>query len=71
MRRTCSLTRSGWNNIILYLGMVRTVLYPEEGVCADPVDKGAILGEGGGKPPSSDKERQLATDIAGGRRDSQ
>jgi hypothetical protein len=23
------------------------------------------LGEGGGKPPSSDKERQLATDIVG------
>ncbi len=44
-----------------------SVLYPEEGVCADPVDKGAILGEGGGKPPSSDKERQLATDIAGGK----
>jgi hypothetical protein len=41
------------------------VLYPEEGVCADPVDKGAILGEGGGKPPSSDKESQLATDIVG------
>jgi hypothetical protein len=42
-----------------------SVLYPEKGVCADPVDKGTILGEGGGKPPSSDKERQLATDIAG------
>ncbi len=42
-----------------------SVLYPEEGVCADPVDEGAILGEGGGKPPSSDKERQLATDIVG------
>ncbi len=44
-----------------------SVLYPEEGVCADPVDKGAILGEGGGKPPSSDKERQLATNIVGGK----
>ncbi len=43
------------------------VLYPEGGVCADPVDKGAILGEGGGKPPSSDKGRQLATDIVGGK----
>jgi hypothetical protein len=43
------------------------VLYPERGVCADPVDEGAILGEGGGKPPSSDKERQLATDIGGGK----
>jgi hypothetical protein len=32
------------------------VLYPEKGVCADPVDKGAILGEGGGKPHSSDKD---------------
>ncbi len=34
-------------------------------MCADPVDKGAILGEGGGKSPSSDKERQLTTDIVG------
>ncbi len=42
-----------------------SVSYPEEGVCADPVDESAILGEGGGKPPSSDKERQSATDIAG------
>ncbi len=45
--------------------MAHTVLYPKRGVCADPVDKGAILGEGGGKPPNSDKERQLATDVAG------
>jgi hypothetical protein len=44
-----------------------TVLYPEKGVCAVPVDKGAILGEGGGKPHSSDKERQLAPDIGGGK----
>ncbi len=29
-----------------------SVLYPEKGVCADPVDKGAILGEGGGRPPA-------------------
>jgi hypothetical protein len=42
-----------------------SVLYPKKGVCVDPVDKGAILGEGGGKTPSSDKGRQLATDIAG------
>ncbi len=28
-----------------------SVLYPEKGVCADPVDKGAILGEGGGWNP--------------------
>jgi hypothetical protein len=28
-----------------------SVLYPEKGVCADPVDKGAILGERGGGTP--------------------
>jgi hypothetical protein len=27
-----------------------SVLYPEKGMCADPVDKGTILGEGGGSP---------------------
>ncbi len=32
--------------------VVRIVLYPEKGVCADPVDKGAILGEGGGSSPA-------------------
>jgi hypothetical protein len=32
-----------------------SVLYPEKGVCADPVDKGAILGEGGGSPPTVTK----------------
>ncbi len=44
-----------------------TVLYPEKGMCADPVDKGAILGEGGEEPHSSDNERQLAPDIVGGK----
>jgi hypothetical protein len=43
------------------------VLYPKKGVGADPVDKGAILGEGGGGPHSSDKERQLAPDIGRGK----
>jgi hypothetical protein len=42
------------------------VLYPEKGVCADPVDEGAILGKGGPSPHSSDKERQLAPDIGRG-----
>ncbi len=42
------------------------VLYPEKGACADPVDKGAILGEGGPSPHSSDRERQLAPDIGRG-----
>ncbi len=44
-----------------------SVLHPKKEVCADPVDKGAILGEGGGGPHSSDKERQLAPDIGRGK----
>ncbi len=43
------------------------VLCPEKGVCADPVDEGAMLGEGGGGPHSSDKGRQLAPDIERGK----
>jgi hypothetical protein len=43
------------------------VLYPKKGVCADPVDKGAILGGGGVEPHSSDRERQLAPDIGRGK----
>ncbi len=45
----------------------RGVLYPKKGVCADPVDEGAILGKGGLSPHSSDKERQLAPDIGRGK----
>jgi hypothetical protein len=44
-----------------------SVLYPKKGVCADPVDEGAILGDGGGEPHSSDKGRQLAPDIGRGK----
>jgi hypothetical protein len=44
-----------------------SVLYPKKGVCADPVDKGAILGGGGVEPRSSDRERQLAPDIGRGK----
>ncbi len=43
------------------------VLYPKKGVCADPVDKGAILGRRGVEPHSSDRERQLAPDIGRGK----
>jgi hypothetical protein len=40
---------------------------PGKGVCADPVNKGAILkGEGPG-PPSGDKERQLSPDKGRGK----
>ncbi len=40
---------------------------PSQGVCADPVNRGAILeGEGLG-PPSGDKERQLSPDKGRGK----
>jgi hypothetical protein len=40
---------------------------PGKGVCADPVNRGAILeGEGPG-PPSGDKERQLSPDEGRGK----
>jgi hypothetical protein len=38
------------------------VLDPKKGVCAVPVDGGAILGRGGPDPHSRDRERQLAPD---------
>jgi hypothetical protein len=44
-----------------------TVPDPGKGVCADPVNRGAILeGEGPG-PPSGDKERQLSPDRGRGK----
>jgi hypothetical protein len=44
-----------------------TVLYPEEGVCADPVNGNAILGGGELNPHSRDRERQLAPDKGRGK----
>jgi hypothetical protein len=40
---------------------------PGKGVCADPVDGGAILGKGGPDPHSRDRERQLAPDKGRGK----
>ncbi len=38
------------------------VVDPGKGVCADPVNGGAILGKGGTGPKGGDKERQLSPD---------
>ncbi len=43
------------------------MLDPKKGVCADPVDGGAILGRGGPAPHSRDRERQLAPDKGSGK----
>jgi hypothetical protein len=47
--------------------MIINVLYPGKGVCADPVNEGAILGKGGAEPHSRDRERQLASDTGRGK----
>jgi hypothetical protein len=38
------------------------VVDPGKGVCADPVNGGAILGKGGTSPKGGNKERQLSPD---------
>ncbi len=43
------------------------MLDPKEGVCADPVDRAAILGGGGPDPHSRDRERQLTPDKGSGK----
>jgi hypothetical protein len=40
----------------------RPVPDPGKGVCADPVNGGAILGKGGPDPQGGNKERQLSPD---------
>jgi hypothetical protein len=40
---------------------------PGKGVCADPVNGGAILGKGGPDPRGGNKERQLDPDKGRGK----
>ncbi len=42
-----------------------SVADPGKGVCADPVNRDAILGKGGTGPGGGDKERQLSLDKEG------
>ncbi len=46
---------------------VHSVPDPGKGVCADPVNKGAILEGGGPGPPGGNKERQLSPDKGRGK----
>ncbi len=47
--------------------MAICVLNPGKGVCADSVERGAILEVKGPGPPSGDSERQLSPDRGGGK----
>ncbi len=47
--------------------MIRNVVDPGEGVCADPVNEGAILRKGGPDPQGGNKERQLSSDKRRGK----
>jgi hypothetical protein len=54
-------------NILLFYrshDWARIVIVPDpgKGVCADPVNGGAILGKGGPDPRGGNKERQLSPD---------
>jgi hypothetical protein len=47
---------------LLPSNVVFIVSDPGKGVCADPVNGGAILGKGGPDPQGVNKERQLSPD---------
>jgi hypothetical protein len=46
----------------MFTWVVFTVPDPGKGVCADPVNGGAILGKGGPGPQGGNRERQLSPD---------
>ncbi len=53
--------------VLCWLSWILCVLNPGKGVCADPVEKGAILEVKGPGPPSGDSEGQLSPDRGGGK----
>jgi hypothetical protein len=55
---------SGPGSDLLY---VVSVPHPGKGVCADPVNRIAILEGGGPGPPGGNKERQLSPDKIRGK----
>ncbi len=48
-----------WLGMLLCIPLVPD---PSKGVCADPMNRGAILGKGGPDPQGGNKERQLIPD---------
>ncbi len=54
-------------SVCMYIFINSTVSDPRKGVCADPVNGGAVLGKGGLDPHSRDRERQLAPDKGRGK----
>jgi hypothetical protein len=49
----------------MILKKIIIVVDPGKGVCADPVNRDAILGKGGTGPKGGNKERQLSPDRDG------
>jgi hypothetical protein len=62
-------SRTGGGDYTLPLSFkIRSVLHPEKGECADPVNEDAILKvERGGESQDRNRERQLASDSGGGK----
>jgi hypothetical protein len=48
--------------LLVHTFQILSVSDPGKGVCADPVNGGAILGKGGPDPQGGNKERQLSPD---------
>jgi hypothetical protein len=65
----CKLKKIAFQVLIQFTFLIttqfgHTVIVPDpgKGVCADPVNGGAILGKGGPDPKGGNKERQLSPD---------
>ncbi len=70
MKGTCMIMTGNYNNgektMTMMCGTI-IMMDPGKGVCADPVNGGAILGKGGPDPHSRDREHQLAPDKGRGK----
>ncbi len=63
-----AIVKNDWQKTLLgSWGDDITVPDPGKGVCADPVNRGAILEGGGPGPPGGNKERQLSPEKGRGK----
>jgi hypothetical protein len=64
---TGSTNRTTSGNAFFTGSADNSVSHPGKGGCADPVNEDAILERVGGRPPSRNRERQLASDTGDGK----